>query len=91
MIRSENDLSKVVKLVSKVDNSIAQRKKGLAMRDYHGAHAIKDHFRLGKYQSNRQRLRPFLVKFLRSSDALNVLLKKRDLQTSITIKPDMTA
>ena len=75
--RIQNDLSKVVELFSKIDCNV-------------GTNAIKDHFRLGKYQSNHQRPRPILVKFLRSSDALNILLKKRDLQTPITIKPDMT-
>lgn len=75
--RIQSDLSKVVKTFSDLDDSIE-------------TNSIKDHFRLGKYQSNRQRPRPILVKFLRSSDALSILSKKKELQSSITIKPDMT-
>ena len=52
--------------------------------------AIKDLYRLGKYNSKNERPRPLLVKFLRSSVALDVLSNKSKLDTSVYIKFDLT-
>ena len=60
----KNNLSKVVETFSDIDDHIE-------------ANAIKDLFRLGKYQRDCQRLRPILVKFLHSSDALSILSKEK--------------
>ena len=54
------------------------------------ASAIKDCYRLGKYNSKLERPRPLLVKLLRSADASNILQNKSKLASSIYIKPDLT-
>ena len=51
---------------------------------------IKDLYRLGKYDSKNERPRPLLVKFLRSSVALDVLSNKTKLDTPVYLKPDLT-
>jgi len=43
----------------------------------HGS--IKDFYRLGKYEPNKERPRPILVKFLRAFDASLVLSSKKNL------------
>lgn len=75
--RLQTELSSVIDIFSSLDSSIQ-------------TNAIKDHFRLGKYSIDHQRPRPILVKFLRSTDALSLLSKKRDLHPPTFIKPDMT-
>ena len=55
----------------------------------HGS--LKDFYRLGKYDPNKERPRPILVKFLRAFDASLVLSSKKALSPGVTIKPDMSA
>ena len=74
--RLNKDLECLLTCFSKIDNKI-------------DSFAIKDYFRLGKYDSSRPRPRPLLVKFLRSAD-VNTLLQNRSKLTSLSIKPDLT-
>ena len=64
-------------LLSEIDTSIER-------------HAIKDSFRLGKFNPGNKRPRPLLVKFLRSADATNILSNKSKLKSPVYIKPDLT-
>ena len=52
--------------------------------------AIKDLYRLGKYDCKNERPRPLLVRFLQSSVALDVLSNKPKFDTPVYIKPDLT-
>ena len=52
--------------------------------------AIKDCFRLGKYNSNHTRPRPLMVKFLRTIDAAHILSNRKLLQSPVYVKPDLT-
>ena len=52
--------------------------------------AIKDCFRLGKFNPNSTRPRPLMVKFLRSIDVASILSNRKLLKASIFIKPDMS-
>ena len=53
------------------------------------AQALKDCFRLGKYNPAHDKPRPILVKFVRIADVSNILLsKKRNLHRPCFIKPD---
>ena len=51
--------------------------------------AIKDCFRLGKYDPQHKRPRPILVKFIRTLDVSSILSKRSVLSPPINIKPDM--
>ena len=76
--RLNQDLSDVVSVLSKVSSSIEPQ-------------AIKDCFRLGKFNPQRSKPRPILVKFIRIADVHCILSNKRLLSSPIFIKPDMTA
>ena len=51
---------------------------------------ISDVYRVGKYNFERQRPRPTLVKFIRSADASNVLFKRNMTPKPYVIKPDLS-
>jgi len=75
-LRTKQDLENVIEALSKADEEIE-------------TNDIKDLYRLGKYNSNRERPRPLLIKFLRSSTVLNMLSSKNKLEAPIYIKPDL--
>ena len=75
--READDLKKVVAACSSVSDSITSE-------------GIRDLFRLGKYNKDRQRPRPLLVKFVRSTDARAVLSKSSNLTPPIIMKPDLS-
>lgn len=52
--------------------------------------AIKDYFRLGKYDSSSSRPRPLLVKLLRRADVNTLLQNRSKLTSSLSLKPDLT-
>lgn len=52
--------------------------------------AIKDCFRLGKYNTSHTRPRPLMVKFLRTIDATHILSNRKLLQSPVYVKPDLT-
>ena len=54
------------------------------------AHAVKDFHRLGKYKPTQSRPRPILVKFLRTIDVTTILSNRASLDTSISIKQDLS-
>lgn len=76
-IRTKNDLDNLISSLSDASLSIEPD-------------AIKDSHRLGKYKSSNKQPRPLLVKFLRSTDASNVLRNKSKLSPPVYIKPDLT-
>ena len=55
------------------------------------ANFIKDYHCLRKYNPNRSKPRPILVKFLRSADVTSILFEKSNLALPFSIKTDMTA
>ena len=75
--RNKNDLDNLISSLSDASLSIEP-------------HAIKDSHRLGKYKSSKKQPRPLLVKFLRSTDASDVLRNKSKLSPPVYIKPDLT-
>ena len=75
--RLESDFSKVVSVVSGIDSNVHSQ-------------AIKDCFRLGKYDPQHKRPRPILVKFIRTLDVSSILSKRSVLSPPINIKPDMS-
>jgi len=52
--------------------------------------AIKDCFRLGKYNASHTHPRPLMVKFLRTIDATHILSNRELLQSPVYVKPDLT-
>ena len=72
-----NDVHKVVSVLSSVDITIQSQ-------------SIKDCLRLGKFNPNQQHPRPLLVRFVRITDASNILSKRKDFYSPISIKPDMS-
>ena len=52
--------------------------------------AIKDCYRLGKYNAQASRPRPLLVKFIRYSDASHLLNSRSKLSKPIYVKPDLS-
>lgn len=75
--RLKDDLNNLLTSFKEIDSSIEPN-------------AIKDFFRLGKFKSDSNRPRPLLVKFLRSTDAINILQNKTKLSSGIYIKPDLS-
>ena len=75
--RLDSDLSKVVSVVSGINSSVQSQ-------------AIKDCFRLGKFNPQRSQPRPILVKFVRIADVSSILSNKSVLSPPIRIKPDMS-
>ena len=55
------------------------------------ASSIKGCYRLGKYNAQAGKPRLVLVKFLRYTDASNILGNKNQLSPSVFIKPDLIA
>ena len=72
-----NDVHKVVSVLSSVDTTIQSQ-------------SIKDCLRLGKFNPKQQHPRPLLVRFVRITDASNILSKRKDFYSPISIKPDMS-
>ena len=75
--RSKSDLSSVVSLISSLDSNLKSE-------------SLCDCYRLGKFDSNRRKPRPILVKFIRVADASSVLSKRGKLKPPYFIKPDMS-
>ena len=50
--------------------------------------AIRDQFRLGKFNPSATRPRPILVKLIRSADVSEILSKAHELSHPIQVKPD---
>ena len=75
--RLDSDLSKVVSVMSGINSSVQSQ-------------AIKDCFRLGKFNPQRSQPRPILVKFVRIADVSSILSNKSVLSPPIRIKPDMS-
>lgn len=53
--------------------------------------SVRDHYRLGKFNRTHTRPRPLLVKLTRTSDVTKLLLKRANLQSPVSIKPDLPA
>ena len=75
--RLESDLSKVVSVVSGINNSVQSQ-------------AIKDCHRLGKFNPLRSQPRPVLVKFVQTADVSSILSNRVALNPPYRIKPDMS-
>ena len=75
--RQKHDLSSILNILSANDSTFSSA-------------SIKDLHRLGQFKQTNTRPRPVLVKFLRVMDASQVLANKSSLNSSISIKPDMT-
>ena len=76
--RLKHDLEKLLNVLSGIDASLT-------------ATSIQDFHRLGKFKPNNTRLRPLLVKFLRTFEASLVLSKKDSLASSqVSTKRDVT-
>ena len=75
--RLTQDLSEVVTVLSKVSSSIESQ-------------AIKDCYRLGKFNPQKHKPRPILVRLIRIADVNCILSNRRVLSSPIIIKPDMT-
>ena len=75
--RLESDLAKVVSVVSGINSSVQSQ-------------AIKDCFRLGRFNPQRLQPRPILVKFVRIADVSSILSNRGVLRPPIRIKPDMS-
>lgn len=75
--RDQSDLDEVSQILSTVDPSMS-------------SNSIHDYFRLGKYDP--EKVRPILVKFIRSYDVASILSNRRNLASlpGISIKPDLT-
>ena len=73
------DLESVVSVFATIDSTFQ-------------AQALKDCFRLGKYNPAHDKPRPILVKFVKIADVSNIILlsKKRNLHQPYFIKPDMS-
>ena len=70
------DLESVVSVYATIDSTFQ-------------AQALKDCFRLGKYNPAHDKPRRILVKFVRIADVSNILSKKRNLHQPYFIKPDI--
>ena len=75
--RVKQDLSSVVLVLSELSSSVQ-------------AHAIKDCYRLGKFNPQRLKPRPILVRLIRIADVHSILSNRGSLSSPIYIKPDMT-
>ena len=75
--RLTQDLSKVESVFSQVSSSIQSQ-------------AIKDCYRLGKFNSEKPNPRPILVKLVRIADVQCILSNRKVLSSPINIRPDMT-
>jgi len=77
--RLQMDVKSVISAFSKLDNPPIDES------------SIKDCYRLGKYNAQASRPRPILVKFLRYTDASNILNNKTKLSKPVYAKPDLSA
>lgn len=75
--RLTHDLSKVVDILSSIDDSI-------------NSSSIKDQLRLGKYSGQSERPRAVLVRMVRAADVTCILSRKGSLHSSHSIKPDLS-
>ena len=75
--RVQNDIKNVLSAFSVTDTQI-------------NANCIKYCHHLGKYNAQSDRPRPLLVKFLRYTDASNIIRNKTKLASQIYVKPDLT-
>lgn len=73
--RQSKELNTVASVFSSVDSSITPL-------------AIRDMFRLGKYNNDHSRSRPILVKLIRAADASSIIIKSRNLEPPYSVKPD---
>ena len=76
-LRTQHDLQHHITSLSATDSSIKP-------------HAVKDFYRLRKFEPGIKKPRPLLVKFLRSADTANILRNKAQLSSPVYIKPDLT-
>ena len=79
-MRSERRKAELSGILGVTDNLVS----------YIDANSIKDYHHLGKYNPNRSKPRPILVKFLRSADVTSILFEKSNLASPFSIKTDMT-
>ena len=77
LVRHNSDLNSVASITKSMVTNI-------------NANSISDCFRLGKFNPERQRPRPILVKFILSSDVQSVLSNRGKLSKPISIKPYMS-
>ena len=75
--RLTQDLSKVESVFSHVSSSIQSQ-------------AIKDCYRLGKFNPQKPNPRPILVKLVRIADVQCILSNRKVLSSPFNVKPDMT-
>ena len=76
--RLQLDVKSIISTFSKLENPINEN-------------SIKDCYRLGKYNAQASHPRPVLVKFLRYTDASNILSNKSKLSKPVFVKPDLTS
>ena len=76
-VRQSDDLKKVCAVFSSLHDSLSST-------------SVKDHFRLGKFNSEASRPRPVLVKFVRSADVELVLSNAGSLSRPIFVKRDLS-
>ena len=77
LVRHNSDLNSVASITTSMVTNI-------------NANSINDCFRLDKFNPERQRPRPILVKFICSSDVQSVLSNRGKLSKPISIKPYMS-
>jgi len=75
--RLQMDVKSTVSVFSKLEDPI-------------DGNSIKGCYRLGKYNAQASHPRPLLIKFLRYSDAFNLLNSKSKLSKPIYVKPDLS-
>ena len=75
--RVSHDITELVSALSEIDINI-------------NGDSISDLYRLGKYNENRDRPRPVLVKFIRAADASKILTSKTKLSSPIYINKDLS-
>ena len=73
--RPQMDIKSATSAFSKLENPI-------------DGSSIKDYYSLGKYNAQASRPRPFLIKFIRYTDASNLLNRK--LSKPVYVKPDLS-
>lgn len=76
--RNKNDFQKVSSIISELE------------KDSGHSSSIRDCHRLGKYANNSPRPRPLLVSLNSTADVYNILSKRHNSPSPITIKPDLS-
>ena len=77
MERLAKDSSSVISIFQKINSNLNES-------------AVRDCFRLGRFNQSRDRSRPILVKLNRTIDVANILSNKSSYPENITIKPDLS-